>query len=542
MQGKEKQLFREEALERLSSPERLDQLMNVVNPKAWIPLATLGGLTFVAALWSVFGRLPLTVSGQGILIYPRSVISFQAPGEGDILKLNIKPGQEVKKGDVLGIINQPNLEKQLQQKRNQLLELLQQNKNTNQAEQKRLRLQRQDLEQQRANLEKSLERESIVPILRQKNLDLLAKNRSDLEKRLSNSQEIVPKLREKNLLVLKEKKEKTQARLAEINTLLPKLRSRVESLNRLLESQLITGDALLNAEREYLDSLAQLADIEAQQKELELQETDTERQYLESLNQIDEIKSKIQEIDVREADMQRQYLQSLNQVDELKSKIEQVDSQKAKLAQEELEGYINRTNRIQEVKREIAQLEQQLANKSRIVSEYNGQVLEVSAVPGQIVSAGTRLGTISAEVSSAKLISISYFADKDGKQIQPGMEVQVTPSLVKRERYGGIVGKVTQVSPFPVTVEEMATIMGSQSLAESFVEKIARISGSKAPVQVFAQLETDPNTISGYKWSSSDGPALKLSSGTTTQVRVKVGEVAPISYVIPLFRSLTGVY
>jgi HlyD family secretion protein len=85
----------------------------------------------------------------------------------------------------------------------------------------------------------------------------------------------------------------------------------------------------------------------------------------------------------------------------------------------------------------------------------------------------------------------------------------------------------------------MANIIGNQGLAESLAESLT--SSGKAPVQVFADLDT-AKTNSGYKWSSSGGPDLKLSAGTTVQVQVRVGEVVPISYIIPIFKSITGIY
>jgi HlyD family secretion protein len=124
MSDSTKKLFRDESLERLSSPERLDQLMNVVNPRAWLPLAGLGSLVATGLLWSIFGRLPLTVAGQGVLIYPRSVVQFQAPSDGTILKLNIKSGAVIKKGDLIGTISQPSLEQQLKQEREKLDRLI----------------------------------------------------------------------------------------------------------------------------------------------------------------------------------------------------------------------------------------------------------------------------------------------------------------------------------------------------------------------------------------------------------------------------------
>jgi NHLM bacteriocin system secretion protein len=538
-QGNE--LFRQEALERLSSPEKLDQLLKVVNPKAWLPLATTGSLVVVAVGWSIFGRIPLTVAGQGVLIQPRRVVQFQAPSEGQIVKLNFQPGDRVKKGDILGTISQDGLEQELELEKQKLAELLNQNRDSSELQKKRIRLELQSLGQRRVNLEESLRRAEIERDLRDKSLELLAQNRANLENSLRDFQGLVPELRQKSLNSLTQNRESLKERLQQIKQLLPVLEERIESHRRLLAEQLITGDVLLAAEREYFSSLAQLSELETQLKQLDVEETNTQGQYLQNLNQIGELKGRLQQTDVEEANVQRQYLQSLNQIDEIKSNIEQIKSQEAKLAQEDLETSFDKNNRILEVRNRIAQLERELTGKSQIKSEYNGKVLEVAAVPGQLIGAGNRLGSIAAEEPNSQLVGVAYFADKDGKQIKPGMQVQVTPSIVKRERYGGIVGEVTQVSSFPVTPQNMAAIIGNENLAQNLADNITR-SGGQAPVQVFAKLQTDPNTFSEYKWSSSQGPSLKISSGTTTQVRVTVGKIAPISYVIPLFRSLTGIY
>ena len=66
---KKQSLFRKEALERLSSPEQLDQLMAIVTPRSWLPLGVLSGLVGCALLWSIFGRIPVTTSGRGTLVY-----------------------------------------------------------------------------------------------------------------------------------------------------------------------------------------------------------------------------------------------------------------------------------------------------------------------------------------------------------------------------------------------------------------------------------------------------------------------------------------
>ncbi len=64
----ESSLFRKEALEQVSSPEQLDQLMQVVNLKNWLPLASIGFLLALAVIWSVVGRIPIFIESKGLLV------------------------------------------------------------------------------------------------------------------------------------------------------------------------------------------------------------------------------------------------------------------------------------------------------------------------------------------------------------------------------------------------------------------------------------------------------------------------------------------
>ena len=44
-------IFRKVALERLSSPEQLDQMVQVTNPKGWLALTGLGAIVGGLAIW-----------------------------------------------------------------------------------------------------------------------------------------------------------------------------------------------------------------------------------------------------------------------------------------------------------------------------------------------------------------------------------------------------------------------------------------------------------------------------------------------------------
>lgn len=479
MLNQKRDLFRKESLERLSSPEQLDQLMQVVDPKAWLPLVTLGALLVVAVIWSIVGRIPITVKGEGVLIRPRKVVQFQSPGSGQLLALNVQVGDVVRKGDVLGTIDQADLRKQLQQDRAKIAELQAQNQDASSLQGQLSELDKKAIQQQRQTLQQRLQAtQAVTPILKEKGIEAIQRDRLNLQQRLQAFQELGPTLKK-----------------------------RWEKRKQLLKEGVIEEDVVQQTQQEYLNNLANIADAESQFKQLDVKEADSERQYLENLSTIADLKAKLRELDSKEASQ----------------------------AQQNLGTSTNRQNQIQEVKRNIGRIELQLQTNSKIISNYSGRILEIAATPGQVLSPGVSLGFINTENASDKLVSVTYFKVSDGKQFKPGMQVQVTPSTVKRERVGGILGTVTSVSSFPATPQGATALVGNE-------EMVKKLMADDRQIEVLAELQEAPSTYSGYKWSSSNGPPLNISPGTTTDVRVKVGEQAPITYVIPSLKSITGFY
>ena len=57
-------LFRKAALEKLSSPEELDQLMQVTTPKGWLALVALICFLVAAVVIGIFSVIPVRIEGQ----------------------------------------------------------------------------------------------------------------------------------------------------------------------------------------------------------------------------------------------------------------------------------------------------------------------------------------------------------------------------------------------------------------------------------------------------------------------------------------------
>lgn len=58
-------LFRQKSLDKISSPEQLDDYIRVVNPNIWIVLSGIIVLLVGILIWSVFGRLDSRISAVG---------------------------------------------------------------------------------------------------------------------------------------------------------------------------------------------------------------------------------------------------------------------------------------------------------------------------------------------------------------------------------------------------------------------------------------------------------------------------------------------
>ena len=88
------------------------------------------------------------------------------------------------------------------------------------------------------------------------------------------------------------------------------------------------------------------------------------------------------------------------------------------------------------------------------------------------------------------------------------------------------------VSEFPATSQGMASVLQNDSLVRQF---------SQLGPPYAAQVNLIPNiqAPSGYQWSSGQGPAILLTSGTLASAEVTVAKQAPISLVIPHFKKYT---
>ncbi len=101
MQGS---IFRKVALERLSSPDQLDQLMRVTNPRGWLALTGLAALLITAIVWGFLGSVSTKVSGMGILVTSGGLRGVLATQPGEITDMHARVGDVIERGQVVATL------------------------------------------------------------------------------------------------------------------------------------------------------------------------------------------------------------------------------------------------------------------------------------------------------------------------------------------------------------------------------------------------------------------------------------------------------
>lgn len=222
-------------------------------------------------------------------------------------------------------------------------------------------------------------------------------------------------------------------------------------------------------------------------------------------------------------------LASANQLKSLD--VKQVDTDKSR--SEEL-FQIN--SRISDAADQLKQLQSKFESGSKVTSPYTGKVVNISASIGKNLQPGETIVSIELVGKQIKdLEAIVYVPVTEGKLIYAGMDIQISPTIVKKEEFGFMLGKVVSVSEYPATQAHIMDLLGNEQL-------ISNLTRSGAMIEIYADLITDPNTKSGFKWSTKAGPPMSIQSGTVCEAMITHKSERPINLVIPLLRSWTGIY
>lgn len=413
------EMFRKKALEKLRSPEQLDQLLRITSTRSWLALLGVCIIIITAVLWSIYGRLATKVMGTGIFLDAGGVFEVVSTGTGRLQEILVHVGDHVEKGETVATLVSPDVAEQIA-------------------------------------------------------------------------------VKETQLAALKRDKEK---------------------LNKMLAAQSKTRKKVFEKQRENT-----LEQIQVQKDSLKF--------YEEQIEAYEDLYKKGLVLKRQVVSLQLKRDETLLQMAQAKNQLGKIATEELAVEEDKRERLFKAQFQIDSAAGELAVLKERQKLTVAVVTQFSGTVVGIQGEEGKVVAQGQTIMAV--ELADSTLGVEIYVKAFQGKKVKRDMTIQITPSTVKRDEYGFMFAKVSDVSDFPETTEGMMRVLNNQDLVESLLKEgpLTAIKGD---------LVKDKNTRSGYKWSSRKGKSITLSTGTLAQAEIVVKEQAPIELVIPMMKWLLGV-
>jgi len=176
----------------------------------------------------------------------------------------------------------------------------------------------------------------------------------------------------------------------------------------------------------------------------------------------------------------------------------------------------------------LQQIEDQL---SVIRSPEEGTILEILVGEGDHVDRKESLiwAEHPMEGEDSEVFYSTVKADAIGR-VEPGMRVLIEPLIVNPQQYGAIIGEVKEVYPYPVSEGELTQTIGNKQIVQFLL--------GQSPVATLLIVNPllDPQTPSGFEWTSKKGPPFSIPTGSVCNLKLVIDEQPPISFLIPLWQ------
>ncbi|MBY4891833.1 NHLP bacteriocin system secretion protein [Rhodobacteraceae bacterium N5(2021)] len=108
-----RKIFRQAALERMASPERLDRPVRLVGASGWLVLLCLASLIGAGVFWAGVTMAPIKVRGEGILIDEAGLVELVSEQGGLLQSIDIAPGDLIEEGQVVARLSRSELRREL---------------------------------------------------------------------------------------------------------------------------------------------------------------------------------------------------------------------------------------------------------------------------------------------------------------------------------------------------------------------------------------------------------------------------------------------
>ncbi len=364
-------------------------------------------LTGALVFWGLAGKIPDKVVGRSIILVPSQKLSVESPqaNETRVVEILVQPGEQVKKDQILFLLDVTDLQEALAAQQQRLRDLEIENVTLRQIENERWQL--QQISSQRQILT---------------NNHQIGSNQMLIE---ANERQ-----RQKFIAISKEMEDYGEL-----------LATKAENIYKLVEEKILAPlDSRVAAiERAKVDNANAIATIQTQLKAL-----DASIQELEAANH----SLQAQNVALEEEDKTLLNQNQQNQVNRLKA----IEEQKRQIINQEAlsEQYSTvrsvKDGTIIDVSTDIGLV---VGKGDRLAT------LEVAETREQ-------------KQDNPKTVAIAFFSPTEIDRIREGMSVEVVPNIQSSSRFGGIKGQVLEVGQKSIPEETIPTIVAENKLlAES---------------------------------------------------------------------------
>lgn len=126
---------------------------------------------------------------------------------------------------------------------------------------------------------------------------------------------------------------------------------------------------------------------------------------------------------------------------------------------------------------------------------------------------------------SDRVRTIVAFANFNAARLfKPGMAVQITPSHETRERIGFVRGRITSVSPYPITRQEADIKLQNPAITDEIFPTDLSV------FEVEIEMDPDPEDPSRLDWSFVQKGATDMSVGTFCHIEVVIRDRSIFEY------------
>ena len=218
-------------------------------------------------------------------------------------------------------------------------------------------------------------------------------------------------------------------------------------------------------------------------------------------------------------------------IDKLTAQLKQADSDQAVMENQSKVEEQDGRRKIEEMRRNVEAVQRELDRASKVITPWDGRILEEKVYAGALVQAGSPLFNMEALVKH--LAIAAYVPSGSAKEVSVGMAVQLSPAGMPSEEFGYVLGHVTSVAEFPVTMEALMRNFENESVARNFM-------GNGPVSELAVEFDRDAARPDTLKWSSRETPPGKVTSGTICSVRIVTRSQAPITMVLPILKKTLG--